>query len=238
VTTDLSAAIDTLYAAFALVPRPTAIVSCPCCHAPLDVRALPAPVPLRDLPPEALTSYAADVMLTSGDAGDLRYFLPRLLEVSAAGGFAWPGPEVVVGKLRLAGWQTWRDEECAAVRGYLAALWTATLASEPAERDADTALCAIGNAEDDLTPYLAEWTSVLTRPTAAAQLLVLLGDGCRSVRGTRWLANGFWGDRDQQAGQVVSWLGGTELRLAVAAAYEAADDDGARLALIDVDDLL
>lgn len=224
-TTDVTAAIDALYAASADVPRPTTIEYCPCCFRPDDERELLAPVPLRRLPARALSAYAASALLTVGDVADFRYFLPRLLETLLVEGVDRPDLEVVGNRLRMAQWTSWPGPQPDAVRAVLAATWRRTLATDPDDGgDADQVLCTLGNAENDLAPYLAEWTWSLAMPAAAAQLRNFLRHGWRWRRGTRTLTNGFWDYRPDQATQVLAWLGGSPLRAAVSAAFSTAAD--------------
>ncbi|MEV4478404.1 hypothetical protein [Micromonospora coxensis] len=238
----LAAAINSLYTVFAQVPRPSSVDYCQCCFTPEDERALLTAVPVRQLSAEALRPYAANVMLTVGSVADFRYFLPRLLEIACGEGFSWPDLESVAGRLRFAEWRRWPDEERDAVRTFLAALWANALAGGPDDEDVDTVLCAIGNAEDDLAPYLTEWTSALARPTArpaaAAQLRSLLDSGCRSDRNRRRLTNAFWRDRDSQAEQVITWLSSAGLQLTLLAAFDAADSEEILQTLADIDDLV
>jgi hypothetical protein len=242
VNTSLASAVESLYAAFAHVPRPQSIDYCTHCVPPDHVRAVLAAVPLRELPAVDLGRYASDVMLTVGGVADFRYFLPRILEIAGGEGFSWPSLEPLAGRLRDAEWTGWADAERDAVRRFLTALWAHTLASDPESADVDSVLCAIGNAEDDLQPYLAVWTAALagpaTRHTAAAHLRSLLSDGYRSDRARPRLTNAFWNDRTGPAGQAVAWLTGTDLQLTLFAAFEGADAEETLQALADIDGLL
>lgn len=85
--------IDALYAAFAAVRRPTGIVGCPCCIEDKQIAVLLSR-PLRELSAEELSSYASSVFLTVGDEEEFRYFVPRILEISATDPGWWPDPEV------------------------------------------------------------------------------------------------------------------------------------------------
>ncbi|MEU4163417.1 hypothetical protein [Actinoplanes sp. NPDC026670] len=238
----LAVAINSLYAVFAGVPRPSSIDYCPCCFTAEDEQAVLTDMPVRQLPAEALRPYAANVMFTVGGVADFRYFLPRLLEIACAEGFSWPDLESVVGRLRFAEWRGWRDEERDAVHDFLAALWSSALTSGPDQEDVDTILCAIGNAEDDLEPYLIEWASALTRPSdrpaATEQLRSLLESGYRSDRNRRRLTNAFWQDRDRQAQQVVAWLASADLQVRLFAAFDDADSEETLQTLADIDDLV
>jgi hypothetical protein len=233
----LAAAIDRLYAAFAAVPRPAEIEYCPCCFTADEESALLASAELRQLPVDVLRPYAANVMLTVGGVDDLRYFTPRILEIACTVGFNWPDLEPIAGRLRMAGWRHWPSDQPHAVRGALQTLWSTTLATFPVTPDIDTVLCALGNAEDDLDPYLTMWSAALRHPPAAEHLRDLLSNGVRWNRRTMdWrLANAFWDGRD---GRVLGWLAGAGIRHAVAEAFACADTEKALQTLADVDDLL
>jgi hypothetical protein len=66
----------------------------------------------------------------------------------------------------------------------------------------------------------------------------LLDNGYRSDRNKRRLTNAFWRDRDSQAEQVITWLSGTGLQLALFAAFDAADSEETLQTLADIDDRL
>ncbi|GAA4953732.1 hypothetical protein [Actinoplanes utahensis] len=233
-TVSLTASITSLYDAFSRVPRPVALDYCACCFNPEEERAVLADVPLRSLPVEALRPYTANVIFNVGGPADLRYFLPRMLEIAAGDGFDRPDLEPLLNRMYHAGWHRWQPGERDAVRAFLTALWAE-------ERNGDV-LCAIGNAEDDLTPYLAAWLSALTdpatRPAEAAHLLTLLRDDYERGRKGPRLVNAFWDGRPDQHAQVLAWLAGPELQLALFAAFEVTDDEDTARILTDIDVLL
>ncbi len=211
---ELTAAVAGLYRAFAAVPKPVRLDYCDHCFLAEEERALLAPVPLTELSGAVLQPYVANVILTVGGPDDFRYFLPRLLELVARGEFDWPDLEMVFGRLRFAEWTTWPAGERDAVRAYLRALWHATLREDG--RNAGDVLCAIGNAEDDLTPYLDAWVAAMSTPAAREHLLVLLTAGRQAESGGWRLVNAFWAERAAQVAQVLAWLAGSELLDAVA----------------------
>lgn len=192
-------AIDLLYTTFARVPRPRSIESCPHCSA---IKMPSLEVPVRDLPAEELRQYGGKVLFTVGHVADYKYFLPRLLEIAWTGEWGYRDLESTIGRLRHAGWTTWPAGEQAAVRGFLHFIWTRMLAADPEELDAGEVLAAIAGAEDDLGPYLAELA------TSPAQVEHLITDGTRIKRGVRVLTGGWWGQRPDQAAQVLAWLAG------------------------------
>jgi hypothetical protein len=88
-------------------------------------------------------------MNTWGDAGDFRYFAPRLLELSTAGALVWPDIEIVFTKLAQAGWREWPERR--AVAEFMAAFWSGTLGHHPARPGIGSALYALASAGADLT---------------------------------------------------------------------------------------
>jgi len=219
-STPLMEAIDRLYDEFASHSRPRSIDYCSCCFTPSEEQELLAPVRLRSLPMEALRPYAADVMLTVGGAADLRYFLPRIIEVATLESFLYPDLEGLIGRLPAAEWSTWPQPEQDAVRAYFHALWADALFSAEPAVGVGAALCAIGNAEDDLTPYLTRWTDSLDRASAVQALREFVEHDCRLDRHGRLRpTNAYWAKR--AAAPVVDWLGGAGLRSAVAARLTA-----------------
>jgi hypothetical protein len=229
----LTEAIDRLYVAFAAETKPADIHACPCCVSREQVAALLGPEDLRALPAETVADYASHAITTVGSASDFRYFLPRLLQLAVTEGFDWPDLEIAVGRLRLAGWTGWEPDQQRAVRDVLRALWDQTLRQHPVSPDADTVLCAIGNAEDDLTPYLAAWAFLLrTGDAAPAEHLSDLLNWSARVENGRWrLRNAFWNRRD---GQVSEWLAAGSTRAAVLAGFDAATSEPALTALADI----
>ncbi|MFI5493995.1 hypothetical protein [Actinoplanes sp. NPDC051859] len=144
----------------------------------------------------------------------------------------------MLSRLRIAEWHSWPAVQVAAVRHVLAALWESVLVD--GEREPDTVLCGLGNAEGDLQPYLDAWAAALTRPatrlTAAMQLRDLLQHGCELRKGRRRLTNSFWAERATQAEQVLTWLFSPELQVIVFAAVDSADDEETLQVLADLDE--
>ena len=110
--------------------------------------------PLGDLLAADLERYAFKAMSTLGTVQDFKHFLPRLLELVARDGeIGSTDVEVVLGKLRYAGWTRWPQDERVCLEQFLAALWRHGLATFPSSPEVDVCLCGIGNAVDDLSPF-------------------------------------------------------------------------------------
>jgi hypothetical protein len=198
----LDAAIEALYPAFAGHRlRPWTEPCLECCATREEEAALHA-VPVRELTKATLQPYAANAMTTWGDERELRYFIPRLLEIVATEDFGWPDPEVLVRALRDASWTAWPERERSSVAAFLTAWWRFTLASPDAVHDVDVVLCAIGRAVPDMAPYLDAWDAD-DRRVATDHLVALLNDHWEPDR--KRLANAFWDCPDRED-QVVRWL--------------------------------
>jgi hypothetical protein len=149
-------------------------------------------------------------MMTQGSFDDFKYFLPRLFEGVAKQPYDY-NPEILFGKLRYAHWLTWKDDEIAAVRRYLDALWRLGLNNSPIEErmpafpEIETLLASIANAEEDLGPYLEIWSEDMSEPanTHLVQFVTLYG---ASFSEGRTLSDAFWKGLKPQAAELRRWL--------------------------------
>ncbi len=138
-------AIEHLYAVFGRYPaRP--VDGCPCCVTREDQAALAA-APLRALGEEHLSRYGNKALTTWGETPDFKHFLPRLLELAAAGA-DWPiDLEHQARKLEYAGWRTWPTVEREAVVGLFSAAFRAavvTFAPASSSRLTASAMSMVG----------------------------------------------------------------------------------------------
>lgn len=173
---------------------------------------------LRELGTLELHHYIWRAMTTWGDDYDFRHFLPRILEIyaldeSLTGQFI--NPEIVLGKLQYASWTKWPLSEQEAIKRYLSALWISKINHEFRWEEFSPSfiedwLCAIGQAEDDLEPYLSTWESADS--SAAVGNLSHLIVSVQNELTEKKLPNAFWADRQFQSAQVVNWLLGKNVR--------------------------
>lgn len=70
----------------------------------------PAHDPLRRISGQAFWRHVSGAFLTVGDKKDLRYLLPRILDVSVSDPGTANNPEIVLGKFPLAAWRSWGGE--------------------------------------------------------------------------------------------------------------------------------
>lgn len=134
---------------------------------------------LRKLSGDELANYAWRAMTTQGSADDFRYFLPRLLELTAEG-LLPVEPWVILGKLVYAGWSAWPKEERQAVVAFartLAKREVTACDDELFRRGADlrSLLESLEHAGVDLAPVLEYWWTQHTAP-AIKNLAALVND--------------------------------------------------------------
>lgn len=181
-------ALEAVYHAFE-VPVPSTIEGCPCCIATRGVDIL-LTTPLRDLTGQALWRYVSGVFYTVGSVQDFRYFLPRILDISVNDPGNANGPEIVLGKLGLANWQTWSSRERRAIEGLVDAWFERALSQDLAGGDdywiggeVESVLCGAARAGFSLDRWLVR----LQEPFAAP----VLADLRERVPGQ---LSGFWKD--------------------------------------------
>jgi hypothetical protein len=199
----VSQALEDVYRVFAAQSKPREIEACPCC---IDRQSLCLllSTPLREITADQLSAYASSVLLTAGDEADFRYFLPRILEISLRDRHWWPDLEVVLGKLRLAGWNNWSSSEWSVLQSLFDAGFDEAIenAGQSGFRlDVDTWLCGLGLSGTNLQPYLAK----LEAPAARRALLEWFERNADSLKtGSLW--NSFWQGHDSEVREVVEWV--------------------------------
>jgi hypothetical protein len=216
-TDPLRDAIESLYVVFSQYRLRERIDACSHCHGSHDDRLLRSKT-LRELGVQELHHYTWDALTTWGDDYDFRHFLPRILEIYALDESLtdqFIEPEIVLGKLEYARWSNWPPREQEAVRQYLTALWLSKINHDFPWEDFSVSsieywLCAIGQAEDDLEPYLTAWEAA-SSPAAVGNLshwIVSVHDELAEKK----LCSAFWKNRQVQCAQVVNWVLGKKIR--------------------------
>jgi hypothetical protein len=215
-TGPLRDAIEPLYVVFSQYRLRERIVACKHCHGSDDDRLLRSKK-LRELGVQELHHYIWDALTTWGDDYDFRHFLPRILEIYALEESLtdqFISPEIVLGKLRYARWTDWPRREQETVRRYLSALWLSKINHDFPWEDFSVSLiedwlCAIGQAEEDLQPYLTGWEAASS--SAAVGNLSHLIVSVHNELAKKKLRSAFWEDRRAQCVQVVNWLLGKKV---------------------------
>src|SRR5262245_48486489 len=196
----INQAIKEVYRVFATYEKPHDFDACEHCMS-VEEKRLFLNHKLAELTAAELTRYAADVFLTMGDVKDFKHFLPRILEISVHDDSWWPGPEVVLNKLRLAEWHEWPENEKTAVLNLLNEKFAALVKDPDAEGfDVDTWLCALGRCVDDISPYL----NLLEKEASEEKLLGFIEENNAALSGGK-LANSFW-DSPMNERRVIEWL--------------------------------
>jgi hypothetical protein len=170
---DIQAALGRIYALFD-APRPRVIEGCPCC---IDTRRVDVLLskPLRALTADDLWRYVSGVFLTIGSERDFRYLLPRILEISICEPAALPDVEIVLGTLRLAGWNAWPPDQREAIESLIDLWFDHALARDLVEAEdwivaseAESVLCGAARADLDLSPWLARLAEASAEPVRTA----------------------------------------------------------------------
>lgn len=199
----LQQAIDRLYTAFANVPKPRRIEGCPHCVDDKEIKTL-LKKPLRQLSSEDLTAYASSALLTVGDVADYLYFLPRILEISAADESWWPDPEITARAIRATDLATWPSHRVDALVSFNAAVIQSAIDSETYDQ-IDSWICAIARMGLDIQPCL----QMISNSPAA--ILAYFDDNARCLPKHR-LCNAFWELPSAEHDAIVNWFSSDEIR--------------------------
>jgi hypothetical protein len=238
VSSHLADLAEALHTAFAAVPRPAPINACRCCLSEAEEAAALVPEPLSELPRRVIRDLAGNLWYTypvrgpDSLAGHVRYFAPRLLVDACGPGWSWPPLELLTRRIRLAGWESWPMSEQDGVRVFLHDLWTHTLSAGPGTPDVWGVVCAIGELETDLRPYLSQWDAALRHRGAAEQLLWLLEHAVEHRDGS-WQRTHAARTLCLDFRQVAGWL--DRVWWSVAEAYLIAESAQLRTVLEEVD---
>jgi hypothetical protein len=211
-TPELVQAIEELYSAFESYRLRANTDPCPCCHSPEDGSRIRAKV-LRKLGHEDLGKYATDALYTWGSGDDFKHFLPRIFEL-----LTLPEPKrgfvdahAVFVKLTYEShdsnsWRTWPPSEQQAISNYFHAVWDAVLDSDHEDLMYGGAydwICAIAQAEHDLSPYLDQWLSASSVNAHRNLALMISQEGLPNLSKP---GPGYWERRREQWEQLVNWL--------------------------------
>jgi hypothetical protein len=200
-SSNVASAVDELYAAFSSQPKPSRIEACPCC-VPADEYCALLQTPLRKLTGDQLSAFASSLLLTAGSERDLRYFFPRMLEISIHEPGWWPDREVVLGKLPLGNWQAWPERQRAAIIGVVESAFQSDL-QDPADGawSIDAWLCGLALAGADVRPFL----TMLDEPQNEGALFAYFELNSGPLQKGK-LGNSFWGGNREAQQPIIRWL--------------------------------
>ncbi|MBQ0906859.1 hypothetical protein [Micromonospora sp. U21] len=217
---ELQAAVDDLYRVFGRYQLVESVEYCDHCVDPEQVEALHR-TPLRQVTAEQLGPLLFNSTTTWGDQRYLNHFMPRLLELVAAGEMNDRSYHVFLPS-RLAGlWRSGWDDERRVISDFAWAWWWETTATCPSVCEPREVLDTIAECGQNVSPYLAAWPVHVGKP-AARQLAVLVSDLLVSSRQD----NGFWCE-------VNDWLSGPMPADVLAAEVSATADPDIALQLSD-----
>jgi hypothetical protein len=152
---EVEVAVENLYEVFATYRFRANMPCCiPHCFEQAEIDALGRKT-LRALEAEDLNGFVGSLLLTCGETPDLKYFLPRLFELTAFQPMRFIASEIVIGKLHYGAWLTWPESERAAVGRFLMAWWQLELETDGATLEG--CLAALCNTDTDPGVYLRVW---------------------------------------------------------------------------------
>jgi hypothetical protein len=156
-------------------------------------------------------SYADDALLTWGDEVVYKHYLPRIFELFLTGSeeeLWYISPETLFSRLRYGQWRTWPETEQTAIVAFLHAVWRTILNDSTPHPDGymtvESWICTIGQAEDDLSPYLREWLDIETLPACLALSSLLLTSAVTLEKNKS--KGAFWEKREAQYEQLKEWV--------------------------------
>lgn len=206
--------INQIYLTFAKYGKPKEFPACECCLSVAEQRLL-LEVKLRELGAAQLSGYAADVFLTVGSLADFKYFLPRILELSVKQEFLWPDPEVVFGKLQLADWDSWPEQERNPILELMRNKFEAVIQNPGSYgSDIDQWVCALGRCVADVTPYL----NPLLQPANEDKLLAFIESNPLAFT-RNMLDNPFWDSAPANYQRVLAWLNQKQVKALLSERY-------------------
>ena len=173
-----------------------------------------------------------DALYVWGDELDFKHFLPRIFElltiretrygfVDAAAVFV----KLMYEAHNATAWRSWPPSEWHVIRRYFRVTRDAVLDTEPEELDyrgAYSWLCAIAQAEHDISPYLDCWLAASSVNTHRNLTLMIFREGVPNLLKPD---SGYWGQRREQWQQLVDWLRLPEVRKKLERAIEQWADE-------------
>jgi len=197
----MRSAIESVYANFADVARPTSVAGCPCCTDAAETCALLAR-PLRDLRADDLDRYAWKAVTTMGTVGDLTYFFPRLLELLVDDTLG-ADTEAVLAKMEFV-YDTWTPPRQRSVDALLETVLKYSLTRDRA----DAWICGTALGTTDAAARLAP---ALASPDTTSALARWV-DRNIDAAGMPDFRNAYFSDDDAGAIVLSAWLGRTDIR--------------------------
>ncbi|MBA4032879.1 MAG: hypothetical protein C0478_18580 [Planctomyces sp.] len=167
--------------------------------------------PLRKIPPEAISWYAASAMTTIGNEEDYAYFLPRILELSILENLKFPDLEITGKRIHMSGYSHWPEKRRLALTQVFVAVTSSTLANGKFF-ELDSWITAIALTGQDIQPYLA-----MLEQHPNAVLNYFEGNAATLPEGR--LRNAFWPASHPGQDAIVAWFRSPAIRKILFDAY-------------------
>ena len=128
----LNQSLDRLYDVFGHCHAPKAMLDvCIACCMDADLEKEMRRVPLHKLTEKHFYAYNGTAKSRVQPVDELRYFLPRLLELLAEGAELHHSTELYLERLGNCDWSAFSPDECAAIDAFALAYWSDFLATHP-----------------------------------------------------------------------------------------------------------
>lgn len=196
-------------------------------------------LPVRQLSEDLMGYVLANVVSVYGDTPDLKYFLPRLLEIA----IQKPMREEATAVLHRANQtelRSWPEPEFNSVCHFVLAWWRQAL-QEPVKFNSfpvDDVLCAASFAFDDLGALLDEWAGDLSL-NATLHIMNTARLNLHAENGeAQLILETYWEDRPVQTAQVRAWLLSPAVLARLQAAAAQVQEEPARELLIETTERL
>lgn len=206
----LDNAIDELYAAFSRVPKPQHIDGCECCADEDDLRRLLS-FPVREIPPDVLSPYAASALLTVGSVEDYLFFIPRILHVHVIDGSFWPDPAITGRAISQTNPGDWPEPRRNALISFFGNVVRHSLDPDR-HHQIDDWLCTIANTGLPTSTYLSDISQ------SQDAVLAYFNENAAQLP-QRKLSNSFWELPNSGHDEIVDWFYSTNIRKIIFDAY-------------------
>lgn len=155
------------YDVFAVYPQPAILHASGFKNATKFLSDLTS-APLWKLGEDKIGPYAGSALLTVGDVGDYKHFLPRILEQAVCrSNYLGTSPEIIAERLKLGNWKTWPSTEQKIILDFFDEAWSQVICEPADDEDVESWLCAIAILDLNLPTKLETW---INEPSFSAVL--------------------------------------------------------------------
>lgn len=167
--------------------------------------------PLSEITADDIRIYAYKALTTIGCSEDFLYFLPRILELESDGSLGVE-PEILAGKIEMAGFESWNDERRVAILNWMGAMFDYVFHVDQTGSEIDAWLCVLGRVRIDLILHLERLLC-----NGPALINVFEHNAISLEQGT--LSNAFWDDIPEAKRLVIDWFTSARIKSAIDEQY-------------------